>query len=85
MATCEHAHFKHELKMKWVAHKEYGVRQLMAQLRVWCSDCGEPYTFHGDVGFSTIKPCLSVDETELRIPLDVPAEDDEPTPETFLH
>lgn len=41
-----------------------------AEIRVSCTDCGEPFRWTGlEAGLSQKKPMVSPDETELRAPL----------------
>jgi len=41
-----------------------------ADIKIKCIDCGEPFHFKGlPMGCSLITPCVSVDATELRIPI----------------
>ena len=42
----------------------------MADIKVTCADCGEPFRWTGaQAGMDPRKPMCSVDETELRAPL----------------
>lgn len=50
--------------------KDGPVAGYMADIRVQCKDCGEPFRWIGTpAGLSPRQPMVSVDETELRAPL----------------
>ncbi len=68
--ACQHTHFEHEVRFKWVSAKELEVRQLVVILRLKCSKCGMKYKFPGAHGFSTDAPTTSDDGTELRVPVE---------------
>lgn len=46
------------------------VKHYMADIKIKCNDCGLPFEFIGfEHGMSFVKPLVSIDYTEARIPI----------------
>jgi hypothetical protein len=66
MGECKHESFRVHAE---VARLE-DIGQFSVDVRVWCSDCGEPFEWVGlPGGFSHYQPCVSIDCQELRAPI----------------
>ena len=72
MSDCPHENFDAFVDVARIEESEGGpIGGFMAEIKVWCHDCGEQFAFHGDlpIGSLPCQPCLSSDRTELRAPL----------------
>ncbi len=85
--ACKHKNFDHDVKCQWMEVKCDGktYREAVMLLKVSCTDCGEPYTFKGNVGWNTTSATVSADGKEMRIPVKMPpiektSDDDEVGP-----
>jgi hypothetical protein len=71
--ACEHLDFAAEVDVNRIGTGDTAdgmPRAYMADVRVRCADCGEPFRWVGvRAGLSFGKPMVSVDETELHAPL----------------
>ena len=66
--------------MAYAETRAVASKQLIAKLKIVCSDCKKSFTFKGEAGFSTLHPTTNTGATELCIPLIVPDDEAEPTP-----
>ncbi len=70
---CEHLDFAAEVAVNRIGTAETAdgmPSAYMADVRVKCADCGEPFRWVGvQGGLSFSKPMVSVDEAELHAPL----------------
>lgn len=68
--ACPHLHFAAEVDVNRVAEEGRQPTAYVADVRLSCADCGEPFRWTGvEAGLSFAKPMVSVDETELHAPL----------------
>lgn len=69
--ACPHENFAACVTVNRLTDGDGGpVTGYMADIRVQCEGCGEPFRWIGTpAGFSPRQPMVSVDETELRAPL----------------
>jgi hypothetical protein len=68
-ADCSHQQFTAQVSVSRLED----IGRFVADVAVWCLDCGLPFSFTGfPVGISIDRPTLSIDATEARLPLDVP-------------
>lgn len=71
--ACEHLDFRADVAVNRIGTEETpdGMpRAYMADVRVVCADCGEPFRWVGlKAGVSFGRPTVSVDEAELHAPL----------------
>lgn len=70
---CDHEHFEAHVDVDRLTKGESGViHAYSAGIRINCSQCGEAFRFHGaglERGMLADRPCLSLDEKELCVPL----------------
>lgn len=68
---CPHLNFRADVGVGRREATEGGpVEGFMAEIRIGCADCGEPFRFIGvPAGLLAGQPCVSVDEMELRAPI----------------
>jgi len=70
---CRHLRFAAQVDVNRVGEGETAdgmPRAYVADVRVSCEDCGEPFRFTGlRAGLSFAHPMVSVDETELHAPI----------------
>jgi len=68
---CPHEDFLANVGVARLTDVEDGpVTGYMAEIRVWCADCGEQFRWVGaPVGVIADSPSVSIDEAELRAPL----------------
>ena len=71
MPACEHADFRASVAVNRLSERGGGpVRRFQADLKIECAECGEKFFFLGVfVGRSFRSPRVSIDGTELRIPI----------------
>ncbi len=69
--ACSHENFGgHAAVTRITDEQQTNVIGYSADIRVTCLDCGEPFRWIGaPAGLRPDRPCVSVDETELRAPL----------------
>jgi hypothetical protein len=71
--ACPHLHFNADVAVNRVGVEDTddGMPDgYMADIRVWCTDCGERFRWMGlPAGVSFRHPMVSVDEAELHAPL----------------
>lgn len=69
--ACPHENFEAMVDVNRLTATEGGqVEGYSANIRVTCADCGEPFRWIGaGAGLRPDRPCVSVDETEMRAPL----------------
>lgn len=77
---CHHPHFHHEITSLYFNSKSLGIKQLLFVLKLSCVDCGRPYTFRADDGFSTEVPTSHL-PGQLVIPVVMPPKMDRPDDE----
>jgi hypothetical protein len=73
-APCEHLEFHVDAAVQRVGMNDPGqhgrVRAFMAEVHINCGQCGEAFRFMGvPAGMSYAAPAVSVDETEIRLPM----------------
>lgn len=68
---CPHEHFTATVEVNRLCKTDGGpIEAYSADIRVQCAQCGEPFRWIGaPAGLQPDRPCVSVDETELRAPL----------------
>lgn len=67
--ACPHTEFASAVVVNRIV-RDSEVLAYVADVRVWCEGCGEPFRWTGvPAGVSPARPMCSVDETELRAPL----------------
>ena len=67
---CPHERFEAVVVVNRIAPEGGSLTGLMADVRVWCSDCGEVFRWTGcQPGLSFAAPMVSIDGTALRAPL----------------
>lgn len=67
MSDCAHEQFGAEVDV----HRLEDSGKFIADVRVKCVQCGEPFRFIGlSAGISFDQPTVSIDETELRAPIE---------------
>jgi hypothetical protein len=70
MPICKHEHFAILIDIAKVVMPPDGHIQHMADLRLICTDCREPFHWQGvPMGASLDRPAVSIDGLELRIPV----------------
>lgn len=69
--ACEHLNFDVLVEVHRMTPEEsLVVEGYAADITISCRDCGEPFRFIGaPAGAMPDRPCVSVDETELRAPI----------------
>lgn len=64
---CSHDEFTAQVSVS----RLHDIGRFMADVSVWCRDCGLPFSFTGlPLGISLDRATLSIDATELRLPLE---------------
>lgn len=67
---CEHVTFEASVEVNRLTGANGTVKSFIADIRVWCTDCDEPFDWMGlPAGLSPRHPSTSVDGQELRAPL----------------
>jgi hypothetical protein len=69
---CEHKEFKANANIFRMPQEEGGeIKSYCCDLKIECAECGKPFVFKG-VPFGVVPdhPTMSIDRTELRIPLE---------------
>lgn len=69
---CEHKTFSYDIKLKFVRQKDVDLDELVVQLKVYCPDCKEEYTFKGDSGFSSSRPGTGPGGSYMLAPVKAP-------------
>lgn len=65
--SCQHLQFTAQADVMRLED----ISRWVAELRIWCIDCGLPFSFTGlPLGISVDRPTLSIDATEVRLPLE---------------
>lgn len=69
--ACPHMNFDVHAIVNRLSKTEGGpINAYSADIRIACHECGEPFRFIGaPAGLQANRPCVSVDETELRAPI----------------
>lgn len=72
MANCEHLFYAVKTSMVRIRldDVEDGTSQLVLKFSVTCSECGKPYRFRGEAGFSTTGPSVSKNGLESFFPVE---------------
>lgn len=69
-SPCPHETFTAEVAVNRLTDGGGPVTSFMADVRLSCAECGEPFRFVGvPFGVSPGQPCVSVDGRELRLPV----------------
>lgn len=67
---CQHEAFTTECAIARLGDDGVPIRNYMAEIKIRCSQCGEPFHFVGlPAGISFTRPMVGVDATELRAPI----------------
>ncbi len=67
---CEHKNFEAVVEVNRIAPEGGSLEGLMADVKVWCSDCDEKFWWTGcPPGLSFTSPTVSIDGTQLHAPL----------------
>jgi hypothetical protein len=69
--TCQHQNFECHASAGRLSRKEGGpITHYCADIVIKCAECGEKFDFIGlSLGMSAYRPTVSMDGTELRVPL----------------
>jgi hypothetical protein len=68
--ACDHEDFEATVEVNRHVDDPPVVKAYIADLRISCAVCGEPFRFNGvQAGLSPAKPMVSVNEQELHIPI----------------